>query len=122
MNQDTEGRDAILASIEKRWEKSDQEVFVAALLVNPFYRVQPFATLDRFSLANINALFRRLYLRFFKEEPPAQFITHLSDFLDGIGYFSKLGDQVRYELEAALQQVCAYVINLTITRILTTIL
>jgi hypothetical protein len=42
MNQDIIGRDAIIKSIELRWSKSDQEVFISAVLVNPFYRTTPF--------------------------------------------------------------------------------
>ncbi|KAI0703531.1 hypothetical protein C8T65DRAFT_578734, partial [Cerioporus squamosus] len=39
---DTIGVDAILASIEKQWAKSDQAVFVLAAVLNPFNMLQPF--------------------------------------------------------------------------------
>ena len=35
------GRDAIIKSIEARWNKWDQEIFISTVLVNPFYRTAP---------------------------------------------------------------------------------
>ena len=35
MDQDLIGREAILNSIEMRWHKSDQELFIAAVIANP---------------------------------------------------------------------------------------
>jgi hypothetical protein len=37
MDQDVIGRDAILDSLELWWHKSDQELFIAAVIANPFY-------------------------------------------------------------------------------------
>ena len=39
---DIAGRCAILASLEKRWEKCEQEVYIATTFVNPFVRMDPF--------------------------------------------------------------------------------
>jgi len=35
---DSDVRDKILASLEKRWAAADQEPFIAAILLNPFLR------------------------------------------------------------------------------------
>jgi hypothetical protein len=105
MNQDPVGRDAITKSIELRWSKSDQEVFISAVLVNPFYRMAPFAPLPIFSKAHIRVLFTKLYHRFFNVQPPTEFIEHTYDFLDGKGIFQGLEDQVKFELETALNKV-----------------
>lgn len=32
-------RDALMSSIERQWEKSDQDVFVACIILNPFIKV-----------------------------------------------------------------------------------
>jgi hypothetical protein len=33
---------ALLESIEKRWEASDQTVFIASVILNPFLKIDPF--------------------------------------------------------------------------------
>lgn len=105
MNQDPIGHDAIIHSIEARWSKTDQEVFISAVLVNPFYRTAPFAALPVFSKAHIRVLFTKLYRHFFNVQPPTEFIEHTYDFLDGKGFFRGLEDQVKFELETALNNV-----------------
>lgn len=35
-------RDALLGSIERRWDKSDQDVFIAAVILNPFVKASNF--------------------------------------------------------------------------------
>ncbi|KAF8956006.1 hypothetical protein BDZ97DRAFT_1672403, partial [Flammula alnicola] len=105
MSQDTVGRDAIINSIEARWAKSDQEVFVAAVLVNPFYRTLPFAPLPCFNQSQIRVLLTRLYRRFYKQEPPTIFIQHAYEFLGGTGLFNDIAGQVKYELDIASQEV-----------------
>jgi len=105
MSQDPIGRDAIINSLETRWGKSDQEIFIAAVLVNPFFRMAPFAALPVFSKARIRLLFTKLYRRFFNTPPPTEFIARTYDFLDGKGFFDGLDGQVKYELETALNEV-----------------
>lgn len=105
MSQDPIGRDAIINSIETRWSKSDQEAFISTVLVNPFYRTMPFAPLSIFSKAYIRGLFTKLYRRIFSSQPPTEFITHTYEFLDGKGLFKSLDDQVKFELETALDKV-----------------
>jgi hypothetical protein len=33
---------ALLESIEKRWEASDQTIFIASVILNPFLKIDPF--------------------------------------------------------------------------------
>jgi hypothetical protein len=33
---------ALLESIEKRWEASDQTIFIASVILNPFLKINPF--------------------------------------------------------------------------------
>jgi len=116
MNQDIIGRDAIIKSIEMRWSKSDQEVFISAVLVNQFYRTTPFASLLVFSKAYIRVLFTKLYGRFFSDQPPTEFIEHTYDFLDEKGIFQGLEDQVKFELETALNKVRSKFTDLFMTK------
>ena len=108
MNEDPVGRDAIIASIEARWAKSDQEVFVCAILVNPFYRTTPFASLPCFNQAHIRVLLTRLYIRFYAQPPEALFLIHAFDFLNGDGFFNHLESQTNYEIEEAAREVNFY--------------
>jgi hypothetical protein len=105
MNEDPVGRDAIIKSIEARWAKSDQQVFVCAVLVNPFYRTTPFAPLPCFNHANIRVLLTRLYTRFYGEPPEALFMTHAFNFFKGEGFFQHLDNQIKYEIEEAAREV-----------------
>lgn len=105
MNEDPVGRDAIIASIEARWAKSDQEVFVCAVLVNPFYRTTPFASLQCFNRAQIRVLLTRLYTRFYGGEPEAMFMEHAYNFFNGEGFFQHLDSQIKYEIEEAVREV-----------------
>lgn len=62
MKQDIIACEAILTSIEAHWAKSDQEVIIATVLVNPFYRMLAFRPLQCFNKAEI-MLSTRLCLR-----------------------------------------------------------
>jgi hypothetical protein len=64
MDQDVIGREAILKSLELQWHKSDQELFIAAVIANPFYCNSPFMRLAMFNNAGIRVLFVCLWRRF----------------------------------------------------------
>jgi hypothetical protein len=60
------GATAILESIEKQWAKADQDVFIAAVLLNPFVKASPFSPQVPFlTRAGVLSLMKCLYLRFF---------------------------------------------------------
>ena len=102
MDDDKDVQDAILSSLEKRWAKADQEVFIAAVLVNPLFRVSPFRRLDFLNRSGIRALFTRLWKRFYPSETPSfEFATHIINFIDGNGFFSEIDESVKYELQSA---------------------
>ena len=60
---DLPGVQAIIKSIEKRWAKADQEIFIAAMILNPFYRREPLAATPMFNNAGITALLGRVFKR-----------------------------------------------------------
>ncbi|KAG1719464.1 uncharacterized protein EDB91DRAFT_1065639 [Suillus paluster] len=62
---DLAARTAVLASVERRWEQCDQEVFIAAIIVNPFYKVSPFRNVPLTTCAGLATLFARLWRRFY---------------------------------------------------------
>lgn len=76
---------AIIDSLEKRWSKCDQDVFLAAVILNPLYRIKPFTRLRKFTNAGIVTLLVKLWDRFFPNTPSDKFRTELLEYLEGHG-------------------------------------
>ncbi|KAI0654020.1 hypothetical protein C8Q70DRAFT_926500, partial [Cubamyces menziesii] len=104
-------KDAVIASLEKRWDKSDQDVFIAAVILNPFIRTQPFQHLpELFTPAAIYLLLQRLWTRFYPDTPvPADFYTSVISYLSEDGQFATLSKTITAVTNAAKAQVCEHV-------------
>lgn len=105
---DTFSSQAVIQSIETRWHKADQEVFIAAVLLNPLLKVSLFAPLDIFTRAGIQVLFERLWCRFHggsRSTPPAEFYTMMEDYLRSTGKFADLEGQLRIKTTIAAETV-----------------
>jgi hypothetical protein len=89
--EDMVGCNAILNSLEKRWLATDQLIFIATVIVNPFFRTSPFAPHPRFINARIKSLLAGLYSRFFRLEASNAFYNELHEFLMSSGQYSELG-------------------------------
>jgi hypothetical protein len=85
---DSAARTAVLESAERRWSRCDQEVFIAAVIINPFYRVAPFNNISLTTRAGLAALFTRLWLRFYGGDVPVELLTDLERYLDSSGDFA----------------------------------
>ncbi|KAI0755920.1 hypothetical protein BC629DRAFT_1296537, partial [Irpex lacteus] len=57
--------EAVCISINRRWEASDQDVYIAAIILNPAHKTRPFAKSSWSSAALITILMCRLWRRFF---------------------------------------------------------
>jgi len=87
------GCTAILDSIEKRWAKADQDVFVAAIILNPFVKISVFSSRVPFlTRAGVLALMKRLYSRFFSvtetddlARQMQELFANLDDYFEGRG-------------------------------------
>jgi hypothetical protein len=91
---------AIIDSLELRWKKADQELFIASVLVNPFYRAEPFAAIRIMNIAGICALLTRVWKRLSNSMgnvAPPHFVEYISDFLRGMGRFQDLAAQLQAE-------------------------
>jgi len=88
--EDAAARDAILNSLEKRWRAADQDVFIATVIVNPFFQASPFSPGPCFVVVHIKVLLSSLYTRFFKSQPPLNFFTEVYDYLTRSGCYSVL--------------------------------
>lgn len=83
-------REALLNSIEKRWMKSDQDVFIAALVLNPVYNGEPFSMHDALTAGNLLLLMRRLWKRFHHEEAPATLDLEVLQYLRREGKYASM--------------------------------
>ena len=82
--------DAILNSLEMRWANADQDVFIAAVLLNPVHKAAPFVKSTKFTAAAIYSLFSRLWTRFYNESIPDKFYEELKDYFEESGQYEDL--------------------------------
>lgn len=97
------GRDAIMKSIEARWAKNDHELFIAAVILNPFYQITPFRDRFEFNNAGIIGLFVRLWKRFNKttEPPDPAFLLYAQQYLTQTKAFGNLLEMCQLEVARA---------------------
>ncbi|KIK76837.1 hypothetical protein PAXRUDRAFT_168602, partial [Paxillus rubicundulus Ve08.2h10] len=79
---------AALQSAERHWACCDQEVFIAAIIINPFYQVAPFNKISLTTHAGLAALFGCLGLHFYGESAPVELLTDLEHYLVSSGDFA----------------------------------
>ena len=109
---DYAGCTAVIDSIEKRWAKADQDVFIAAVVLNPFFKREPFSLESRlWSEATVLSLMKRLYKCFFSvteeegelEESINELYSNLGDYLDGSGICQDLAGYIE-DMESQAQR------------------
>lgn len=101
-NLDQAAADAVKASLERRWAKADQDIFLLALIFNPYAHVSCFAKDSPFRVpAKVHELAKRAFQRFYNVEPGADFQNELTDYLQGVGLWTAEGMQLsERELQA----------------------
>jgi hypothetical protein len=87
---DVVGCNAIIESLEARWATADQEIFIAAVILNPFYQSTPFSALQFLTNVGIYSMLSRLWERFYQTSPPPEFHSQVTDYLHGTGLFIDL--------------------------------
>ncbi|KAL4078575.1 hypothetical protein V8B97DRAFT_2020987 [Scleroderma yunnanense] len=90
MLKDASGEDEIMItrimdSLERCWSKSEQEVFIAAVILNPVYKTRPFARICKFTYASIYLLLVKLWKHFYSMDPPIELQQEMMDYLQGLG-------------------------------------
>lgn len=103
--EDHQGCQAIMASLEKRWAVSDQELFIASIIINPFYRSKPFARLYVLNNASIQTLLCHLWSRFFKTPIPDDFYTELEEYLTSTSRYTNLDSHCQISASQAMLKV-----------------
>ncbi|KAG2047405.1 hypothetical protein BDR06DRAFT_1031109 [Suillus hirtellus] len=74
---------AVLASAECHWGQCEQEVFIAAVIINPFYKILPFKKIPLTTHTGLVVLFRHLWSCFFNSDAPLDLYTDLEDYMSG---------------------------------------
>ena len=83
-------RATMLSAIESRWLKVDQDVFVAALILNPFHKISAFQPLHFLTTGGVYGLMRRLWVRFYGTEPTTDLWRNVRDYLENTGEYATM--------------------------------
>jgi hypothetical protein len=102
----------IIKSIEKRWIKADQDLFVAWVFLNPFIKTSLFNP-HSMTLAMVLGILRRLYTRVFRiDECPREFMGEIFNYAQNKGIYSDhmwpfkdLQDQLKDKVSPPFNQV-----------------
>ncbi|KAI6015981.1 hypothetical protein EDC04DRAFT_2903503 [Pisolithus marmoratus] len=93
---------AIMDSLEKHWSKSDQEVFIAAVILNPVYKARPFSRINKFTNAGIYLLLVKLWKHFYHGmDPPVELQREMMDYLQGLGDYEGMDAWVQATMQTA---------------------
>jgi hypothetical protein len=80
-NIDTEVREKVLESLERRWAAADQEPFIAAVVLNPFLRGRCLSRArPALTPAGLCAMLKRLHLRVFGKAVDSHFQAAFMDY------------------------------------------
>lgn len=102
---DEDAKNAVCASIEKRWHASDQDVFVATLLLNPYHHTEPFGN-NCLPDAELSVLVDCLYMRLFRTPAvPEALYNELSDYLRRQGPYAYMETVCVHEKARARAEV-----------------
>jgi hypothetical protein len=106
---DLVGRNAVLESAEHRWAQIDQEVFIAAVIVDPLYKDKPFNNIPLTTHARLMALFSRLWTCFYSGVPPLELFTDLDNYLKSSPEFRPLDIYTQILVSRAKDQIIGYI-------------
>lgn len=95
----------IINSLEKRWSKCDQTVFIAAVILNPLYKARPFAQIRQFTTAGITSLLLKLWQQFQLTPAPESLHKEILDYLQDQGDYEGFSEWAKGERNAAETQV-----------------
>jgi hypothetical protein len=74
-------QEKVLGSLEKRWAAADQEVFIAAVILNPYLRGKCFSrTVQELTPIGICNMLNRLHLRVFRKAADWSFQAAFMDY------------------------------------------
>ncbi|KAG0699264.1 hypothetical protein DFH29DRAFT_1002138 [Suillus ampliporus] len=98
------GIHVIIDSLEKHWSKSDQTVFITAVILNPLYKAKPFAQIQQFTIAGITSSLLKLWQQFYSSPPPESLRQEILDYLQDCGNYEGFSEWAVGEQNAAEAQ------------------
>jgi hypothetical protein len=104
--EDIKACDAILESIEWHWLKTDQDVFIAGILLNPFHKAKPFCAAPFSTVAGLYNLLHRLWKQFYYKDPPAELYAEYKDYVNRTGDFQAMHSFMQGMQLLAEKEVC----------------
>jgi hypothetical protein len=104
-DEDLDAAAAMMESIERCWAVANQQIFIAAVIVNLFYQGRPFAQLYFLNNAGIYALLGHLWTCFYQTQAPQEFHTELTEYLTHLGRYVSLGSHCGRESAEAQAKV-----------------
>lgn len=114
-------RNTILASLERRWYQADHDVFLLAIVLNPFLRVGCFPLNSSLrSFSELWQLISRAYMRVFATHiPPDEiFRTTFCDYLKKEGRWAdSVLDLDHYRTQAQHKVYCSIIQGLTVSNL-----
>ena len=99
---------AIIDSLGKRWSKCDQDIFIAALVMNPQHKTAPLAKIATFNNAAILTLLNRLWLRFYQAPAPASLFPEFMEYMGNTGVYENFPVWVASIINDAEAKVCVF--------------
>lgn len=97
-------KEALLSSISRRWEKADQPIYIAAVILNPLIKTQIFANIQQVTFNGIYNIFAKLWTRFSSRPPPPDLLVDLKDYLSNKGIFNEFQSLTQAaQLQASFQ-------------------
>lgn len=97
---------AVLASLARRWEKSDQDIFIVAVFLNPNLQCRLFHSQSGITIGHIYSLMRNLWERFYRTPVPFSLFSSIQDYLGFTGHFKDFKMWVDGETQDARTKVC----------------
>lgn len=76
---------AILKSLSKRWKTVDHEIYILALVLNPYIKASLFNS--SLTIQTLGSMLKRQYRRVFEEAPPDGLTHDFIDYLNQTGSF-----------------------------------
>lgn len=80
-------RQGVIRSLEKRWKKADQDVFIAAVFLNPFIRASLFSK-AAINDAELYTILERVYERVMQRKADLTFLAAFEDYRLKLAEFS----------------------------------
>lgn len=100
-------KECLLASIQKRWLKTDQDSFILAVILNPYIPTTLFKKSNTYATsAGVYGLVRRLWARFFPRRHDSDLFDAALQYYDKEGIFTDDAMLLEDRLAAAKNQVC----------------